>query len=392
MKKKVCILAPRFPYPENGGDVVLLNDIIQYFKNIGYEVILVSYYEKYQTEEVKTKEDNECRFISIKRSKIVSLFYGLLFMMYGKPIQCGYYYSKKMVKILKKIEECERPDLYVCHLIRMVPIFNTCNIKDNVIVQMSDVLSKTYEMSNKSTGSFLKRIIYNLEEKPVRNYEHYVVNNFLKVVLVSQYDCDYFGKKKNIYYHNNGIRNIVYEPKYDENKIVLIGNMRTLQNIDCCLYFVKQIYPLILKNKPRTKLYIVGASPSKKILELECENIIVTGYVESVQDFIKDAVLSVAPLRVAAGIQNKVLISMASGVPVVMTSLTAKGIPELKHENNCIIEDDPVRFAQECIKIMVCNNVRNQISQNAIQMVRDNYFWDLHLQGYEKIYKGCEYE
>ena len=45
---KVCVLAPRFPYPENGGDVVLINDIMQYFKDIGYDVILLSYYEQGQ--------------------------------------------------------------------------------------------------------------------------------------------------------------------------------------------------------------------------------------------------------------------------------------------------------------------------------------------------------
>ena len=74
---KVCVLAPRFPYPENGGDVVLINDIMQYFKDIGYDVILLSYYEQGQVCYISRHYKNIDKIIAIKRNKFSSFFYSL---------------------------------------------------------------------------------------------------------------------------------------------------------------------------------------------------------------------------------------------------------------------------------------------------------------------------
>lgn len=384
VKKIVCFVTPRFPYPENGGDVVLLNDLMRYFKSIGYSVLDLTYYEEDQKELIKKKYSNIDKIYPIKRFGIKSVFYALRFFVSGKPIQCGYYYSEDMVRELKTIEEGIHPDLYVCHLIRMVPIFLKAGIKNNVIVQMSDVLSKTYILSKKSKGSLAKRLIYSVEQKPVEKYEHFIANTFNKVVLVSQKDCNYFGNNPHIYYHNNGIRSIEKTEQIDKNKIVFVGNMRTLQNVDGCLYFANEIFPQILKQKPSMRLHIVGASPSKKVLELQSDNVIVTGFVDSIQDYIKDAVVSVAPIRVAAGIQNKVLISMASNVPVVMSSLIADGIPETINDFNCVIEDNPKKFADKCIQIIENDEYRREITGHATELVKNHYFWNIHLEGYEK--------
>lgn len=383
---KVCLVVPRFPFPENGGDVVLLNDIMHYFKDIGYEVILLSYVERGQFFPARKEFFNFIdKIYPIKRSKFSSILYSFLFFLKRKPIQCGYYYSEKMVKELCEISQSEHPDLYVCHLIRMIPVFKKAGISKNVIVQMSDVLSKTYRLSKKSKGSFLKKIIYKIEEKPTERFEQKAVRDYQKVVLVSENDKNYFGNNPHVFYHNNGIRQIIKSENYNRNKIVFVGNMRTLQNVDGCLYFVNDIFPLILVENQNAVLYIVGSSPNEKIVSLESEHIHVTGYVDSVEESIKDASVSVAPIRVAAGIQNKVLISMACNVPVVLSSLIAKGIPQLENGKNCFVEDSPDLFARHCISLMNNEVLRSGITENASKMIKENYFWNIHLKDYEKF-------
>lgn len=383
--KKVCVLTSRFPYPENGGDVVLINDIMQYFKDIGYEVILLSYYEKWQQSFVSKTYKNIDKIFPIKRNKFVSFFYSLLFFLLKKPIQCGYYFSKKMQKQLQLINEKYSPDIYVCHLLRMLPQFEAVGISNNVVVQMSDILSNMYELSKLTDYSLIKKIIYQLERPPIKRYEDYVFSKYKKIVLVSKKDSKVFENNPVVKYHNNGIRNLVIADKINSNKIVFIGNMRTLQNVDGCFYFINNIFPLILKDKPDAELHIVGASPSGEIIKMQSKNIKVTGYIENIEDYIKDSVVSVVPIRIASGIQNKILISMACHVPVIMSSLVSSSIPELINTENCFIEDNPGAFAEIVISLMNDDTLRNKLADAAMNLVKNNYYWNIHLQGYEKI-------
>ena len=162
--------------------------------------------------------------------------------------------------------------------------------------------------------------------------------------------------------------------------------MRTLQNQDAVLHFVNDIFPLILQKCPNTVFYIIGAEPSVQILELgKKPNIVVTGFVENIQASICDSCLAVAPVYVAAGIQNKVLMAMGSGVPVIMTSLISKAIPQLKNGENCIITDDEKAFANNCLELMENREKRNNLAKNGYKMVKLHYSWEKNLDGYEQF-------
>ena len=169
---------------------------------------------------------------------------------------------------------------------------------------------------------------------------------------------------------------------YQDQKICFVGNMRTLQNQDAVFFFVNEILPLILKREPDTMFYIVGAQPPKAIQQLASNNIIVTGFVDDLGETISDACLTVAPVRVASGIQNKVLVAMGYGLPVVLTSLIAQGIPELVNEENAIIRDEAATIAEACLRIMHNPELRQKLSQEGHQTIMDHYSWKEKIKGY----------
>lgn len=384
---KICILTPRFPFPENGGDVLRINNIARYLKNKGNELILVSFYEHKITftNEIKTLYD---QIYVVKRNRITSVWYSFMFLLCGKPIQCGYYHSPKYSRVFKKVVKESSPDLYISHLLRMSPYIETIKATDRTIVEMTDALSKTYMLSAKAKGSILKKTIYAVERKRIKKYEQYVINVFSKVVLVSSEDIDLLKNinTRNLYLHTNGVdvcENI--SSAYDCNKICFIGNMRTLQNQDAVRTFIKEIFPLILKENQDAKFYIIGAEPPQWLKSLASKSIIVTGFVEDISSAIADACIAVAPIRIAAGIQNKVLVAMGNGIPVVMTSVISKAIPELHDGQNCIIRDSPQEIAKECIFLMKNKNQRNSIARNGYNMVKESYSWKSKLDGYEII-------
>ena len=382
---KICLLTPRFPFPENGGDVLRINNIARYLKRQGHDLILVSFYDQdHDMDEACKLYD---KIIIVTRRKIESFFFSLIFMICGRPIQCGYYHSKRFAKKFREVIDNEHPDRYIAHLLRMAPYLESNDLNADSTVEMTDALSKTYSLSSNATGGMLKKNIYKIERRLIKKYETHVINVFPKVVVVSQTDIDFLHQyvdNKSLALHTNGVDCLEHiSGKYDSNKICFIGNMRTLQNQDAVIRFVKYILPGIVEHNPETIFYVVGAEPSREIKSLDNgKNVIVTGFVDDLMGFISDSCMAVAPVTIAAGIQNKVLVAMGCGIPVVMTSLISRAIPELVDGDNCFIRDDNASFAQACIAIMDDSKIRNNVALNGFEMVQKCYSWNEKLRGY----------
>lgn len=387
---KICILTPRFPFPENGGDVLRINNIARYLKTKGHSLVLVSLSDTAQPdmEGAKTLYD---QIFFMHRNHLLSLINGVLFMLCGRPIQCGYYHSLAYRQLLKDVVKREKPDMFISHLLRMSPYLEHLHVEAQSIVEMTDALSKTYLMSANAKGGGLKKWVYNVERNLIKKYEQRVIQRFPKVVLVSQIDVDFLKKEsvessQSLAMYTNGVSCMEKVlDTYDKNKICFVGNMRTLQNQDAVLSFVKEVLPLIKKEKPAVKFYVVGAEPPQSIQALASDDVVVTGFVDDLEAAISDSCLAVAPVRVAAGIQNKVLVAMGCGLPVVMSALISRAIPELHDGENCFICDEAATIAQRCVQLMNDSACRHAIAQNGYGMVRQHYSWTEKLQGYELL-------
>jgi hypothetical protein len=192
---KICILTPRFPFPENGGDVLRINNIARYLKSRGHTLILVSYCSQHDIDNQKNVHELLYDDIYyVKHNKITSLVMSILALIFNRPIQIGYYFSFVYLGKFRKIIKRENPDLYISHLLRMVSFLNICHLQDRSIVEMTDALSKTYEMSITSELFSLKKIIYQIEKKRIARYERKTVVQYRKCVLVSQSDREYIEK------------------------------------------------------------------------------------------------------------------------------------------------------------------------------------------------------
>ena len=375
--------------PECGGDLLRINYIARHLKSQGHQLILVSYTE--DNPDIEAAQKLYDKIYTVKRSKKASMFYSALFMLTGRPIQCGYYYSWAFNRLFKKIIKTEKPDLYISHLLRMVPFLENAKLQGKSIVEMTDALSKTYALATGAKGNTLLQNIYKIEKHLIAKYERFVVRHYPKVVLVSQSDIDFLSSHmeeehtESLKLHANGVEYLSQVANHtDTKKICFIGHMQSLQNQDAVIHFVNDIFPLILAKKPDMKFYVVGAHPPKSILKLDNgKNIFVTGFVEDLNKFVADSCIAVAPVQIAAGIQNKVLVALANGIPVVLTSLIAKAIPELHDGENCFIRDDSQSFADSCIELLNNQQLRTNIREQGHKMVIAHYSWEEKLKGYE---------
>jgi GT2 family glycosyltransferase/glycosyltransferase involved in cell wall biosynthesis len=153
---------------------------------------------------------------------------------------------------------------------------------------------------------------------------------------------------------------------------LFIGGFGHSPNVDAVLYFVESIYPLIAKQLPKAKFFIIGDKAPPKLIALASETIVITGPQADVRPFFDSVKLSVAPLRYGAGVKGKINQSLAFGVPVVATNVAIEGM-ELVAGTDVLVADDPEQFARAIVDLDQSEELWNRISRNGLNKARTLY-------------------
>jgi len=143
----------------------------------------------------------------------------------------------------------------------------------------------------------------------------------------------------------------------------------------------------IIKKYPESRLIIAGMNPVHSILNLaKVKGIAVTGFVDDILPYYHESDFFIAPLRIARGVQNKVLQSFSCGLPVIATSMGAEGI-DYTDGKNILIADTPDAFF-DSIERLINNKILYQsLKENALKLIKNNYSWDIKLAPLKKILK-----
>ncbi|MFG0319034.1 MAG: TIGR03087 family PEP-CTERM/XrtA system glycosyltransferase [Planctomycetota bacterium JB042] len=169
-------------------------------------------------------------------------------------------------------------------------------------------------------------------------------------------------------------------PPFD---VVFTGAMDYRANVDAIVWFADECLPRIRERRPETGLSIVGSNPTREVRALgERPGVTVTGRVEEVPPYLRAARVAVAPLRVARGIQNKVLEAMACGTPVVATGAALGGIgapPAVARA------DDPAAFADAVAALLADEAVRTARGREGREWVVQHFDWEARLGQLEAL-------
>jgi polysaccharide biosynthesis protein PslH len=160
--------------------------------------------------------------------------------------------------------------------------------------------------------------------------------------------------------------------------IVFTGAMDYWPNVDAVNWFALDILPALRKLRPTVVFYVVGRNPAPAVLALASKDVVVTGTVDDVRPYLQHAAVVVAPLRVARGIQNKVLEAMAMARPVVASTSCAQAVDAQVGQELVAAEtvDDYVR---EIDALLADGEKAARIGKLGRQRVVQQYSWSAHL-------------
>jgi sugar transferase (PEP-CTERM/EpsH1 system associated) len=173
--------------------------------------------------------------------------------------------------------------------------------------------------------------------------------------------------------------------------LVFTGAMDYYANVDGVVWFAKEIFPSIQKKIPKVQFYIVGSKPAKEVLSLsDIKGVSVTGYVPDTREYYRQAMVAVVPLRIARGIQNKILEPMAMGIPVVATSEAITGT-QATMADGVRIANSAEEFKEELVGLIKDAELRQECSIRARRYVENHHDWQAHCSRLESMISGRLY-
>ncbi len=165
----------------------------------------------------------------------------------------------------------------------------------------------------------------------------------------------------------------------DELPVVFTGAMDYLPNVDAATWFASEVLPGLLQRWPAARFYIVGRSPAAEVLALASDRIVVTGTVDDVRPYLQHAATVVAPLRIARGIQNKILEAMAMSRPVVASADCAAAVDAVAGRE-LLTAASPEEYIAAISQVLEAPETGTALGGAARQRVVERYTWEAHMK------------
>jgi polysaccharide biosynthesis protein PslH len=191
----------------------------------------------------------------------------------------------------------------------------------------------------------------------------------------------------------NGVDTTFFQTESDATEpesVVFTGAMDYFPNTDGIQYFLDRILPLVRKQMPNIKVYIVGNRPTPQLVRQASDNVVVTGFVDDIRPFVERSSAYIVPLRQGGGTRLKVLEAMSMRRPMVTTTVGCEGI-DVTHNESVLMADEPESFAQAVVSLLGDEALQKKLVKNAFEIVRSHYDWDVIGVKLEDTYgKICE--
>ncbi|MGA2401902.1 MAG: glycosyltransferase [Syntrophobacteraceae bacterium] len=318
------------------------------------------------------------RFINAKRPRIVNGIERLWLLGTGRS-SFRQLFRPSMQLAIDEMTADTRFDLIHC----CVQMFGYFRFPTGVPVS-SDTHEVTYNLLYRTAKNirdpFWKALTY-LSSRLGKQEEIDLCKKFDLLIATTEADRELFRKDlrdQKIVVIENGAGNSFFEDLGIEPEpftMVFTGLFTHLPNIHGILYFLDGIFPIILREIPQARVYVVGKSPTRKLLSRASDNVVVTGFVEDVRPYMAMSQVFIIPLLAGGGIRGKALEAMAMKRPIVTTTIGVEGI-KLRHNESALFADTPEAFAGAVVRLFRDSALREEIARKAYSTALEHYNWE----------------
>lgn len=397
--RNLLFLAHRIPFPPNKGDKIRSWNILNHLAQ-DYRIHLGCFVDDpadHQFEDRLLELCVDCHFARLnpRAAKIRSLS-GLVS---GEPLTLGYYRDRQLGDwVSSTLASADIGQVFVFSS-SMAQYTERAKIEGaRMVVDFVDVDSDKWRQYAESR-SWPARWVYGRESRTLLAFERKVAAEADASLFVSADEAALFRRlapecATSVRHMNNGVDFKFFDPdnsyadpfSTEHPELVFTGAMDYWANVDAVCWFAREVLPKVRQTRPDVGFCIVGSKPAPAVRSLAgLPGVTVTGSVPDVRPYIAHAAAVVAPLRLARGVQNKVLEAMSMAKVVLATSAAMEGI-EVNSGSEVFVSDSVDSLAASAVEILSRND-RAEIGLRARARVVEGYGWATNLAVLKEIFE-----
>jgi sugar transferase (PEP-CTERM/EpsH1 system associated) len=391
---KILYACHRFPYPPKRGGKIRPFNMIRHLHEQGHEVTVASLVRSRAEAREGAGLAGHCtRFLMERVSSVAAAGRMIARLPTAMPSSMGYFHSPRLARRVRELARTESFDLAFAHCSSAAQYVQGLAGVPKML-DFGDMDSQKW-LVYAQTRRFPVTLGYWLEGTKLEHAEAALAREFDLCTCTTRAELGTltsYGTGVATGWFPNGVDSEYFQPAgapYDPDTICFIGRMDYYPNQEAMLRFCRETLPLLRVHRPTLKLDIVGADPSSAIRKLaELAGVRVTGSVPDVRPFAQRSVLSIAPLAIARGTQNKILESLALGVPVVTSSCAAGGVDAVPGEH-LLVADTPGDTRDAVLALLENPALRDRFARAGRERVLSHHSWAHSLRTLDRLIEQC---
>jgi sugar transferase (PEP-CTERM/EpsH1 system associated) len=324
-----------------------------------------------------------------------TLWNGLCALPSQTPFQAAYSRSPQMSALIQRtLAGTDFDVLHVEHL-RGAELSRAVNGMP-IVFDAVDSIALLFEQARQSGPTWRSRLMAGLDLSRTRHYEGHLLERYERVLVTSPQDRESLVRLSSrqdlddrLVVLPNGVDLDYFQPKdvaRDPATLVFTGKMSYHANVAAALDLANQVMPHVWAFRSDARLIIAGKDPSRELLALTADpRITVTGTVPDLRPYLARATIAVSPIRYGAGIQNKLLESMAMVTPVVSTPQATVALQVLPGRD-LLVADTPRACAEAVTTLLADEGLCRQVAQAGRRYVETHHDWDRIVGRLEGVY------
>lgn len=391
---KILFLTNLLPYPLDNGGKIKTYTTLDSLKKMGHQIDLVCFTEQSKIDE---KSQNNilklcCKVKQIQHKLTTAENKKHMIFLAAESLLSKYsfgvfkYLSNDMKKCLDEwCKETKYDCVYFDHLQMCVYEKQLKELIPNAKFVLDEHNCEAVIMARnaRTTSNLAKKAFLNIEYSKLRRFESEMLKKSNANIVLSKEDYIELKQQcgedfKHAIIPIGVIDHGLKKERISDGKlnILFVGTLTWEPNNQGLVWFLSKVVPLLDKKQLEYRLYIVGKNPSPEVKKMaeQYENIIITGYVNSVDEYYDNCDCMIVPLFIGSGQRVKLIEAFSKGMPAVSTSIGAEGLNFLQNEN-ILIANTEEAFVQELLR-MKDENLRRKISGKARETYENNYSLD----------------
>jgi hypothetical protein len=390
---RILYLCHRFPFPPARGGKIRPFNMIKHLSR-RHEVVVASLVRSPEEAEAGRGLSQHCSEFMMGQVTAPAAWARMIaHLPTPQPSSMGYFYSPDLARRIKQRMKRERFDFIFVHCSSVAPYVSKVPGIPKML-DFGDMDSQKWLEYSRFKPFFLS-LGYWLEGRKMEVAEKALARRFDLCTCTTKAELETlrrFQVPTPTDWFPNGVDTDFFKPSdaaYDPDAISFVGRMDYFPNQQAMLFFSNEVFPLIREARPAATLTIIGAEPFAEIRRLAArDGITVTGTVPDVRDYVRRSAVSVAPLSIARGTQNKIIECMAMGVPVVTSPEAVGGVDAVPGEHLWVARS-PREYASKLLTLMTDPAARQRLALAARARVETHHSWANSMAKLDQIIETC---